>query len=153
MGKVFPADDEALIWDMAWKSSQNLVIYVTWTGDRPWGPMSLAGVTHRVTREWLVGVKRGRGYESIRGDTFCRNTSMPPFVDMVDVIRNYIRGMVGISEDLGTDNVVIKKWSQGNQVMSGRLITFTTQNDLQATLLQPDDTPTPPPMGVPVITG
>ena len=144
-------DDENKMWTQAWQSSQKLIVYVTWGGDKPWGPMALAGVTHRVTREWILGIKRGEGYTAVRGDTFSKTTAVPPFADMVDIIRNFVRGMIGISEDFGTDNVNVKKWSQGAMVMSGRLLTFTTQNDLQAVLLQPYDIATPPPVGLPAI--
>lgn len=144
-------DDENLMWMEAWKSSQNLIVYVTWTGDTPWGPVLNAALTHRVKRDWLVGVKRGRGYQPVRGDTFSRTTSVPPFADMVDMVRNFIRAMTGISEDFGVDNVTVTKWSQGNLVMSGRLIRFSTQNDLPAVVMQPYDITTPPPLGLPTI--
>lgn len=146
-------DDEDLMWRQAFQSSKNLIVYVTWGGDTPWGPITTAGVTHRVSRQWILGIKRGRGYPETRGDTFSKTTSVPPFADMVDSIRNFVRAMIGISQDGGTDNVIVKKWSQGALVMSGRLLTFTTQNDLPGVIMSPDNTPTPPPMGLAPITG
>lgn len=141
-------DDEDMMWKQAEQSSKNLMVYVTWVGDVPWGTMSLAGVTNRVTRQWVLGIKRGRGYTQTRGDTFSKTTNVPPFSDMVDTIRNFVRAMIGISQDYGTDNVVVKKWSQGSEVMSGRLLTFTTQCDLPAVVSTPDNIPNPITMGV-----
>jgi hypothetical protein len=146
-------DDEDLMWRQAFQSSKNLVVYVTWGGDVPHGTFGLAGVTHRVVRQWILGIKRGRGYTETRGDTFSKTTSVPPFADMVDAIRNLVRAMIGISQDFGTDNVIVKKWSQGPLVMSGRLLTFTTQCDLPGVVMSPDNIPNPITAGLAPITG
>jgi hypothetical protein len=140
-------DDEDLMWRQAFQSSQKLMVYVTWGGDVPWGTFNLAGVTHRVVRQWILGIKRGRGYKETRGDTFSTTTSVPPFADVVGLVRDFVRTMLGISEDYGTDNVTVKKWSQGSQVMSGMLVTFSTQNDLPAIQFRSDYGP---PYAIPV---
>lgn len=141
-------DDEEMMWAQAYQSSQKLIVYVTWGGDVPYGTFNLAGITNRVTRQWIIGIKRGRGFTSSRGDTFSKTTNTPPFADVVDGIRNFVRAMIGISQDYGTDNVIIKKWSQGAQVMSGKLLTFTTQADLPAVISTPDGIPNPVQLGI-----
>lgn len=132
-------DDEQMAWEQAAQSSQNLIVYVTWTGDRPWSSSAvLEGVTHRVTRSWFVGIKRGRGYVAVRGDTFSKTTAVPAFVDLVEDIRDCCRSIVGLSEDAGTDGVHVDNWKQGNNLMSGKKITFTTKNDLPGIVATPD---------------
>ena len=119
------------MWNQASQNSQIPMIYVTWTGESPWSSSkNLAALTHRVSRDWTVGIKRGRGFTAVRGDTLSKTTSTIPFFDVVEDVRDIIRSQLGISEDLGQDDIRAKEWQLGNVIMDGKLITFTTKNDL-----------------------
>lgn len=119
------------MWMQAYQSSQKPMIYVTYTGEQPWSSSTMiAALTHRVTRHWVVGIKRGRGFQPVRGATLTTTTSVIPFFDVVEDVRDLIRSTLGISEDNGIDDLKITEWQLGTQVMDGKLISFTTKNDL-----------------------
>jgi hypothetical protein len=122
--------NERFAWNQASQNSQKPMVYVWYAGETPWSSSRmLEGVTHRVNRKWGVGVKRGRGFMAVRGDTYIRQTLIAPFTDVLEDIRNIILTMQGISEDAGTDEVSISEWRLGNDLMDGAKITFTTKND------------------------
>ncbi|MDE2097602.1 MAG: hypothetical protein KGL39_10175 [Patescibacteria group bacterium] len=130
------------MWMQANQSSQKPTIYITWIGESPWSSnANISAVTHRVSRDWKVGIKRGRGFQPIRGTTLSKTTSVIPFFDVVEDVRDLIRSELGISEDAGIDDVKVSEWQLGGLVMDGKLISFTTKNDLPTILNQPDNIP------------
>lgn len=119
------------MWDQAYQSSQKLGIYLMWIGDSPWGSnANTAALLGRVAREWRVGVRRGRGLTSPRGKTLTEETSVCPFYDAVEDVRDIIRTQIGVSEFAGMDNLKTVEWDLKNKNMTGKLITFFTKNDL-----------------------
>lgn len=118
------------MWEQASQDSQRPLVYVCYGGEVPWSSSgNLSAVTHRVSRSWIIGVKQGRGYNQERGQ------SLAEFLPFVEQVRDAMRAMLGISEDIGNDYASLKPWALGTQVVDGYLMEFTTKNDLP-TILQ-----------------
>lgn len=119
-------------WSQAKLSSQKPTILVCYQGDVARGPFEQANAWVRVDRQWSVAVIRGRGFTSNRGDTL--NSSQGgqiPFYDVVEQVRELLRSLLGISEELPTiDFKSIKPMSMGSDPLDGYEIQFSTANDL-----------------------
>ncbi len=117
------------------------MLYVCYMGETPWSSNpNLSALTHRVSRDWCVRVKQGRGYAATRGDTLSKpvgNSGL--FYDVVEHTRDLIRAMFGISEDNGVDYAGIKPVRLGDQVIDCYDIFFATKNDLPNILTTPDN--------------
>lgn len=121
-------------WQQVAQDSQTPLILICWGGEKPWSSNpNIAAVTYRVTRKWLIGIKQGRGYDAVRGD------SQDNFLPFVEQVRDKIRSMVGVSEDIGMDYEGIEPWSMGTQVIDAYVISVTSKNDLPQILQTPDD--------------
>ena len=116
------------------------MLYVCYMGETPWSSSSnIAALTHRVSRDWCVRIKQGRGYAANRGDTLSKpvgNSGL--FYDVVEHTRDLIRAMQGISQDFGNDYAGIKPVRLGDQVIDCYDIFFSTKNDLCAIIQTPD---------------
>ncbi len=123
------------LWEASSQSSQKPLVFLCWAGEESWGAFETRAVTHRVKREWMVRVKQGRGYKSVRGDTVLQ------FSTVVEHIRDMIRAMLGVSEDEGVDYTSTKLVRLGDQVMDCYDIVFSTQNDMPPILMSPDNSP------------
>ena len=117
------------MWFQATQSSQKPMIYVAWIGETPWSSnANIAGLTGMVAREWRVGVKRGRGFHAVRGDSLTKTSTVIPCYDVIEDVRELIRSQIGLSEFAGFDNLKVSEWQLGNAVMDGKLISFFTKN-------------------------
>jgi hypothetical protein len=113
------------LWNQSQQNSQSPMAFVCYMGETPWsGGGNVAAITHRVRREWVIRVKQGRGYTSNRGKTVLQ------FVDIVELVRDTIRAMFGVSEDYGVDFSGIKPVRLGDQVIDCYDVAFSTMNDL-----------------------
>jgi hypothetical protein len=135
-GKAVVVADSRELWEQASRNTQSLLVYVYFAGETPWSSNpNIAATTQRVSRKWQVFVQRGIGYQSDRGITMAQGApSGPrPFLQVLEGIRDTIRGMLGVSEDLCIDLSAIKPVQIGKpgDGMVAYLIEFSTKNTLQ----------------------
>jgi hypothetical protein len=135
---VHTKEDE---WMQPSQSSQKPIIYVFCDGEDRWSSNdNISALTHRVSRNWIIRVKRGRGFTRIRGDTISKTVGNAiPFTDAVEHIRDMCRAMLGISEDAGNDYKGWKYVRLGTQVMDCADLFFSTKNDLPNIVMTPDE--------------
>jgi hypothetical protein len=132
------------MWKQAFQASDRFKVLIVWKGDTVRGPFSQANCWVRVDRQWVVAVIHGRGYEAERGD------SVPVLSDMVENVRDWLRSMLGLSEELPTiDLKGITQANQGNLILDGYLIEFSTANDIPMIFQQGATTPIVPNIGFP----
>jgi hypothetical protein len=121
------------MWQLASEDSQKPLIYVCYGGESAWSSnANISALTYRVSRNWIIGIKQGRGYTSDRG------YSLTNFLPFVELVRDTIRTMIGVSQDNGNDFASIEPWSLGTQIIDGYILRFSTKNDLPQILTQPD---------------
>lgn len=121
------------MWEQASQNTEQPLVYVCYGGESAWSSNpNISAVTYRVSRNWIIGIKQGRGHDQDRGESLVR------FLPFVEQVRDTIRSMMGISEDIGNDFASIKPWSQGSQVIDGYILEFSTKNDLPPILTTPD---------------
>jgi hypothetical protein len=122
------------LWEQASQNTEQPLVYVCYNGESEWSSnLNISALTHRVKRSWIVAVKEGRGHDEDRGQSLAR------FLPFVEQVRDTIRSMLGVSQDLGVDFHSIKPMSQGSQAMDCYAIEFSTQADLPPILTEPED--------------
>ena len=122
------------LWVQSFQDSQSPMVYVCPSGEEPWSSnANIAALTHRVNRSFIIRVKQGRGYTSVRGDTVLT------FMDAVEHIRDLMRSMLGISEDAGIDYNGWKPVRLGDQVLDCVDLFFGCKNDLPTIVSTPDE--------------
>lgn len=129
------------LWMQSSQSSQKTICFICYAGETPWSSNNnISALTHRVSRNWIVRVKQGRGFSQVRGDTLSKSVGNSGlFYDVVEHIRDLIRSMLGISEDNGNDYQGIKPVRLGNDVIDCYDILFSTKNDLCTILTTPEE--------------
>jgi hypothetical protein len=123
------------LWEQSSQSSQKPLLFLCWAGEEPLGDDLTRDLTHRVKRSWIVRVKQGRGFYSVRGQ------SVLQFSTAVETVRDKIRAMLGISEFYGNAYSGSKLVRLGDQVIDCYDISFSTYNDLPQILMSPDNSP------------
>lgn len=131
-------------WLQSYQSSQKPLILITYTGEQSRGDFSVANRNHRVDRSWSVLIKRGRGFSANRGDSLNKTVgSIEPFYDSVEAIRELLRCMVGISEEIPIDYKSIRPIGQsGGEIIDSYVIEFSTANDIPAIMAINPNQPT-----------
>ena len=133
-GAVEIASNVEYLWRQSAQDSQRPMLYVCYAGETPWSSnANISALTHRVSRDFIIRVKQGRGFASTRGDT------VPQFTVIVEKIRDTIRSMLGISEDAGIDYGGIKPVRLGDKIIDCYDISFSCKNDLPTILATPDE--------------
>ena len=124
------------MWQQASTSSQTPNILICYNGEVSRGSFSQQAVWHRVDRQWLVAVTKGRGYYANRGDSLSdASATEMPLYDVIENVRDTIRGLLTISEETPTvDYKSIKPMQLGNLVVDGYQIEFSTANDIPSNL-------------------
>ena len=124
------------MWEQASTSSQTPNILICYNGEVSRGTFSQMATWHRVDRQWLVAVTRGRGYYAHRGDSLANSSTVEmPLYDVIESVRDLIRSCTNISEETPTvDYKSIKPMQLGNLVVDGYQIEFSTANDIPSNL-------------------
>jgi hypothetical protein len=124
------------LWNQSSMDSQVPRILVCYNGETARGTFSQVSPWHRVDRNWTIAVTKGRGFYAARGaGLFDGTATEPPLYDVVETIREIIRGMQNISEETpGPDYRGIKPMQMGNIVVDGYTIEVTTANDIPSNL-------------------
>ena len=120
------------LWLQSSQQSLTPTIFVCYDGEDAWGDFNTRAKTHRVKRNFIVRVKKGRGFTADRGKTFL------DFADVLEDVRDLIRSMQGITEDQAVDYAGMKPVRLGNTPTDCEDITFSTMNDLP-TITQTED--------------
>lgn len=125
------------LWAQTSMASDRPRILVCYNGENIRGDFSVAAFNHRVDRQWIVAVTRGRGWNANRGDSLYKTAgNADPFLDVVEEVRELIRTMIGISEEFPLDYKRISPMTSGNKALDSYAIEFSTANDIPAVLLQ-----------------
>ena len=124
------------LWNQSTISSDLPRILIVYNGETSRGSFSQISPWHRVDRSWTVAVTKGRGYYSSRGAGLSDSTATEtPLYDVLETVRDIIRGMTTISEETPSpDYRSIKPMQMGNLVVDGYVIDFTTANDIPSNL-------------------
>ena len=123
------------LWEQASINSQVPRVLICYNGSRPRGAFSVSNALNREDRDWIVVLTRGRGYNTVRGDTLSENTGVEPLYDWVEQLRDFIRNIKNISEETPcVDYSGIKPMQMGNLVIDGYQITFSTANEISKPL-------------------
>ena len=131
------------LWKQAYQNSQRPLILICYNGENARGSFEFSNAFSRVDRNWLVLIKEGRGYLAERGDKLTETTSVSPFYDQVEGLRDWLRRLLNVSAELPTiDYKGISPVSQGDQVIDAYVISFSTANDIPQILTSPDNSPT-----------
>ncbi len=132
-GTAVVASNTTDAWVQSYQSSQKPLILISYLGEQSRGDFSVANRNHRVDRAWSVLVKRGRGFNANRGDSLIETKfNAEPFYDSVETVRELLRCMIGISEEIPIDYRAIRAKSQGSDIIDAYEISFSTANDIPA---------------------
>ena len=118
------------LWFQASQSSQKPRILICYNGESARGDFSVANYNHRVDRQWIVAVTRGRGWLANRGDSLYKTTTQDPLYDVVEEVRELLRCMIGISEEFPIDFKRISPMNSQNKALDAYAIEFSTANDI-----------------------
>jgi len=119
------------LWAQAAMSSDRARILVCYNGEQSRGDFSVANVNHRVDRQWIVAVTRGRGWNSKRGDSLYKTVgSTDPFYDVVEEVRELLRTITNISEEFPIDYKRISPMTSGNKALDSYGIEFSCASDI-----------------------
>lgn len=123
-------------WNQSAINSQTPRILICYMGETARGSFSQISPWHRVDREWLIAVTKGRGYYPNRGAGLTDSTSTEtPLYDVVETVRDIVRSMQTISEETPSpDYRGITPMQLGNLVVDGFQIKITTANDIPSNL-------------------
>lgn len=126
------------LWSQSSINSGSPRILICYMGEVARGSFSQISPWHRVDRNWTVAVTKGRGFYAARGDgLYNKDSTETPLYDVIEMVRDIIRGMQNISEETpGPDYRSIKPMQFGNLVIDGFEILFTTGNDVPSNLNQ-----------------
>jgi hypothetical protein len=118
---------------------------VCYNGENSRGDFSVANRLHRVDRQWIVAVTRGRGWSSNRGDSLYKTVgNSDPLYDVVEEVRELLRCMIGISEEFPIDFKRISPMNAVNKALDAYAIEFSTANDIPAIIPSPNNPVTVP---------
>jgi hypothetical protein len=131
-----------MLWMQASMANDRPRILICYNGEKSRGEFSVAAANHRVDRQWIVAVTRGRGWNVKRGDSLYKTVgNADPFYDVIEEVRDLIRCMVGISEEFPVDYKGMSPMSSGNNALDSYAIEFSTANDEPAILLTNPNAP------------
>ena len=139
-GAAFVVSDPSHLWEMAYAASSKLRVLILYSGEEIRGPFSTAAATHRVDRNFVVLVTRGRGFNADRGTSLTDTVGNdPPLFSLLEEGREIIRGMVNISVELPVDYKMIRPHSMGEVIMDAYSIEFSCATDLPEIVAVPSD--------------
>ena len=125
-----------MLWMQASMANDRPRILICYNGEKSRGEFSVAAANHRVDRQWIVAVTRGRGWNANRGDSLYKTVgNADPFYDVIEEVRELIRSMIGISEEFPVDYKGMSPMSSGNKALDSYAIEFSTSNDEPQILL------------------
>ena len=120
-----------MLWAQASMANDRPRILICYNGESIRGDFSVASANHRVDRQWIVAVTRGRGWSANRGDSLYKTVgNADPFLDIVEEVRELIRTMIGVSEEFPVDYKRVSPMSSGNKALDSYAIEFSTANDI-----------------------
>jgi len=124
------------MWNQASINSDTPRILICYMGEVSRGSFSQISAWHRVDRNWTIAVTKGRGYYLNRGEgLFDSSSTETPLYDIIESVRDIVRGMTNISEETPSpDYRSIKPMQLGNLVVDGYTIEITTANDIPSNL-------------------
>jgi hypothetical protein len=116
-------------------------ILIAFNGEKSRGGFNQANTLHRVDRQWKVVVLRGNGFKNLAAEGVGQTGtpgSLDPFYDDVENIRDLIRAMNNITEEIPVDYsgmdalpLVGNVGQTGNIFIGAFVLSFSTANDLQ----------------------
>lgn len=112
-------------------------ILICFNGETSRGGFNERNTLHRVDREWVVVILRGRGFKHGLNDEVPKDGLSTRFYDDIEAVRQLIRRMTSISEEV-LDYVSMKPLpgiaqpNMANVFLDGYVLTFTTANDIPA---------------------
>lgn len=139
-GKAQVVANTSDMWLSAAKQSQTARVLICYVSEAIRGDFGVAAALHRVDRLWNVAVTRGRGFAVQRGKTLTDPVqNAEPFYDFVEKIRDTCRAQLAISEELPVDYLGIRTMENGELIIDGFIIEFSTANDIPAITATPPD--------------
>ncbi len=131
------------LWEELFVHDETPKLLICYTGETCRGDLGSQRFLARVDREWIVVVIRGHGWSNVMADTESPNIGSPnpqdvePFYDIVEQIRDMIRSMPEITEELPVTfkNIeplfnVSPLGISANVFLDAYAIRFATANDI-----------------------
>jgi len=139
-GKAVVASNTKDMWEQASQNTQTPLVLICYNGETIRGERAVSAFNHRVERNWIVAVTRGRGWNTERGASLYTTTAnADPLYDVVEEVRDAIRVMTGISEEFPVEFQSISPMSSNNKELDAYAIQFTVAADIPAiTLTNPN---------------
>lgn len=128
------------MWETAYKATDKPRLLLTYAGEDVRSEFSIAAATHRVDRKWQLAATRGKGFTANRGTPLTTTVqNAEPFYNYVEEVRDLVRALDGITEELPVDYTGIEPMPAiGGRLIAGYIIHFSTANDLPAIAPIPD---------------
>lgn len=141
-GKAVVVSNTKDMWEQASQNTQTPLVLICYNGETIRGERAVSALNHRVERNWIVAVTRGRGWNIERGASLYKTTqNADPFYDVVEECRDQIRVLTGISEEWPVEFLRISPMSSGNKALDAYAIEFTVAADIPAVYLTNPNTP------------
>ena len=122
-----------MMWTTVSMANDRPRIIIVYNGETIRGEFAAAAFNCRVDRQWIVAVTRGRGWNINRGDSLYKTAgNADPLYTVVETVRDLIRSMLGISEELPLDYKRISPMTSANENLDSYAIEFSTANDVPA---------------------
>lgn len=119
------------LWAQASQSSQKPIVLICFNGEQVRGPFATGAACHRVDRQWVVAVVRGRGFAPVRGNTLTESVgNVDPFYQSVEEVRDLIRNARELTAEPPIDFKAVKPMQMGALIIDGYLIEFSTAVDI-----------------------
>lgn len=124
----------AKLWERAYSAmSGQPTILVCFEREQIRGPFAEQDYWHRVDRQWVVVVLRGKGFTDIHGEP---QANEQEFYNDAENVRDQIRTILSISEEFplnykGMESLLVQtRPGAANTFLDGYAMRFSTANDL-----------------------
>jgi hypothetical protein len=153
-GGAFIASDPAMMWEMAYNATNKLRLILCCIGEAVRGDFSVAAALARVDREFVCMCTRGRSFDFRRNALSVTVQNTRPMFRVVAEVRDIIRSMLSISQELPVDYKGFKSFPlEKDWIADAYMIEFSLATDLPLITSEPPDlTAIGSTIGVPVLS-
>lgn len=144
-GKATQVSNLKDLWETPSLNSQSPRVLVCFNSEQARGSFEDLAAWHRVDRTFQVAVTKGRGYLANRGDSLSNPDAVElPFLDALEEVRDQLRCMLGISEEMPSIDYKNMRMSNmmGNLVVDSAIIEFSVAADIPFIGTQPQNAAT-----------
>ena len=129
------------MWEMAYAATNKLRVILCCTGEELRGDFSVAAALARADRQFIALVTKGRSFTWRRGEGLVNTVQNTfPLFEQVAQVRDLIRSMVAVSNELPVDYKGFKSFPLERElIMDAYAIEFSLATDLPLISSTPND--------------